>query len=422
MEPLTGGQRFGHYELIRPLGAGGMGVVYLARDIALDRLVAIKFVRHSEGAHDDHVARFLKEAQAVAALDHPGICAVYDVGVDDAGRQYMVMQYIEGETLASRLVRGALTPRESLLLCTRITEALAAAHEHAIVHRDLKPQNIMLTSTGLPKLLDFGIAKWLPSIGPAATTISGLTGPHAIVGTPGLLFAEQVQQRPIDARTDLFSLGAILFECLTGRRAFDAPQPVEAIAQVLHVQPPAPSTCRADLDARHDELCRRLLAKDPADRFQSAAEVLGALRVLQPDSATASDAAPHARGRSRRLWALPVALTLVVLAALGVWRASRTALPDVPPEAQRWYQRGTDALFDGAFQSATVALEQAVRVFPDYPVAYARLAEARAELDDESGAQRALAERLCSSAGRVALAEGRAAPVERRAFARPSRG
>ena len=206
----------------------------------------------------------------------------------------------------------------------------------------------------------------------------------------GYLSPEQVQQRPIDARTDLFSLGAILFECLTGRRAFDAPQPVEAIAQVLHVQPPAPSTCRADLDARHDELCRRLLAKDPADRFQSAAEVLGALRVLQPDSATASDAAPHARGRSRRLWALPVALTLVVLAALGVWRASRTALPDVPPEAQRWYQRGTDALFDGAFQSATVALEQAVRVFPDYPVAYARLAEARAELDDESGAQRAL--------------------------------
>ena len=126
MEPLTGGQRFGHYELIRPLGAGGMGVgPTWARDIALDRLVAIKFVRHSEGAHDDHVARFLKEAQAVAALDHPGICAgAIDVGVDDAGRQYMVMQYIEGETLASRLVRGALTPRESLLLCTRITEVL----------------------------------------------------------------------------------------------------------------------------------------------------------------------------------------------------------------------------------------------------------------------------------------------------------
>ncbi len=395
MEPLSGGLRLGHYELVRLLGSGGMGEVYLARDLELDRNVAIKFVRHAESSKEDLTARFLQEAQAVAALDHTGICAVYDLGIDDSGRRYMVMPYIEGETLSSRLVRGPLSPRESLMLCGRIAEALAVAHDHAIIHRDLKPQNIMLTSAGLPKLLDFGVAKWLPSIGPAATTVSGLTAPHAIVGTPGYLSPEQVQQRPVDARTDLFALGAILFECLTGRRAFDGGRPVEAIAQVLHVRPPDPSTLRSDLDGRHDEICRRLLEKDPVDRFQSAQEVLSAIQALLQDSSTARPAPVDSHAGfggwvRRHRSSLTVATVLFVAAMIGVWAASRPKLPAVPSEAERWYERGTEALFDGAFQSATTALEQAVRVFPDYPVAYARLAEARAELDDESGAQRAL--------------------------------
>ena len=179
-----------------------------------------------------------------------------------------------------------------------------------------------------------------------------------------------------------------------GCRAFDAVQPIEALGQILHVQPPAPSTLRHDLDGRHDELCRRLLAKEPDDRFQSATEVLGALRLLQPDTSKAlpdpMESSPRGRvGLRRYVWAVIFVLVLTG-AVLSLSRWFNPILPSAPADARRWYQRGTDALHEGAFQSATSALEQAVRIFPDYAVAYARLAEARAELDDERGAQRAL--------------------------------
>ena len=243
-----------------------MGDVYLARDVTLRRDVAIKFVTAAGTASDTLTRRLLQEARAVAALDHPCICPVYDVGLVPAGRPYMVMQYVEGETLAVRLARGTLPIRDALLTCAQIADALAAAHRRGIIHRDLKPQNVILTAAGQPKLLDFGIAKFLPALEGISTddTTTSLTKPHALLGTPAYMSPEQIQERPLDGRSDLFALGCILFECLTGRRAFEGRHTFELQEQIAQVHPPAPSTIRRDLDARHDELCRRLLAKEPA--------------------------------------------------------------------------------------------------------------------------------------------------------------
>jgi len=383
------GEELGRYRLGRLIGSGGMGEVYLARDATLRRDVAVKFVTAAGPASDVLTRRLLQEARTVAALDHPGICPVHDVGTDRAGRPYMVMQYVPGETLAARLTRGPLPVDDALRTCAQIADALAAAHRRGIIHRDLKPQNVMLTPTGQPKLLDFGIAKVLPVLESASndTTVTNLTEVNSVAGTPAYMSPEQVQQQPIDGRSDLFSLGCIAFECLTGRRAFEGKQALEVLGQVLHVQPDPPSTLREGLDQRHDELCRRLLAKSPFERFQSAEEVIGALRVLQPDIP------PIVIRRNRlnwltttRAWQLSVAALVVLAAGTGIWRGTHPSLAEPPTDAARYYQRGTDALREGAFHTAAAALSEAIRLFPNYALAHARLAEAHAEMDDSVAA------------------------------------
>ena len=274
------------YKLLRSLGAGGMGSVYLARDITLNRDVAIKFIALSKA--DDATARrrLVREAQAAAALDHPFICSVHEVSTDTDGQPYIVMQFVEGETLADRLRRGPLDPRAALTLTADIADALRAAHAQGVIHRDLKPQNIIMTPSGRPKLLDFGIAHILqtttPAIGGDEPTHTNLTGPNQVIGTPGYMSPEQLQQRPVDGRSDLFALGAVLFECLTGRPAFPGRTSIEIGGHVLMSEAPVVSSLRPELTARHDEIVSRLLAKDPSSRFQSAEELLGALRVLAP--------------------------------------------------------------------------------------------------------------------------------------------
>lgn len=389
MDAHAEGTELGRYRLGRLIGSGGMGEVYLARDASLRRDVAIKFVNATAGSSDVVTRRLLQEAQAVAALDHPGICPVHDVGTDSTGRPYMVMQYVPGETLAARLARGPLPVADTLRICGEMADALAAAHRRGIIHRDLKPQNVMLTPEGQTKLLDFGIAKVLPTADGMATdtTVTSLTQPHAVVGTPAYMSPEQIQQQALDGRSDLFSLGSILFECLTGRRAFEGKQSLDVLGQVLHVQPPAPSTVRRDLDERHDELCRRLLAKDPAERFQTAEEVVGALRALDPESSR--NVRPRSDGLKliRAPWTPIVVVTVIAIAvAAGVWRWTRPGLPTPTADAARYYQLGTDALREGAFHSAAAALNEAVSLFPKYALAYARLAEAHAEMDDERAA------------------------------------
>jgi eukaryotic-like serine/threonine-protein kinase len=394
MEAYAEGTELGRYRLGRLIGSGGMGEVYLARDASLRRDVAIKFV-NATGSSDVLTRRLLQEAQAVAALDHPGICPVHDVGTDTTGRPYMVMQYVPGETLAARLSRGPLPVADTLRISAQIADALGAAHRRGIIHRDLKPQNVMLTPSGQPKLLDFGIAKVIPAADNVTTntTVTNLTQAQGVVGTPAYMSPEQIQQQPLDGRSDVFSLGCIFFECLTGRRAFHGAQNLDVLGQVLHVQPPAPSTIRRDLDSRHDELCRRLLAKDPAERFQSAEEVVGALRVLQPDipAATTGTGGPALLAAVKAQWKRLIVAALVVAAiATGIWRTTRSTLPQAPESAARYYRLGTEALRDGAFQKASAALSEAVRLFPDYALAHARLAEAHAEMDDARAASQDL--------------------------------
>ena len=393
----TIGSQVSHYRLERVLGAGGMGEVFLARDLTLDRLVAIKFLI---APGDDHARRrLLSEARSAAALDHPSICTIHEVVTDAVSGDFIVMQHVEGETLARRLTQGRLSPAETLAIASPLFHALAAAHRAGIIHRDIKPQNIILTPSGQPKLLDFGIAKrLLPEPGPAdATTTSQLTGESDVVGTLAYMSPEQIQGRPVDARSDLFSLGCVLYECLVGVRPFGGASRAEAIGQLLHVDAPAPSSVVPGLAPTYDTLCADLLRKSPADRFQSADEVLGAIRGLSPTgraSGAATRPVSPAMSRLRRVsvrqWSAGGAGVAVVLLGLGWSWFGGTSLPQASPEAIQRFDRGVERLREGSYTGAQSALIEAVRISPDYIQAHLRLAEAKAELDDGLGAQEAL--------------------------------
>jgi tetratricopeptide (TPR) repeat protein/tRNA A-37 threonylcarbamoyl transferase component Bud32 len=377
-------ERLSKYELIRPLGSGGMGEVYLARDRVLQRQVAIKFVSSKHLNEPGAERRLVREARAAAALDHPAICPVYDVvGTDD--RTCIVMQYVDGETLAARLKRGALEPTEAVVLALRIAEALVAAHAAGIVHRDLKPQNIVLMLDGRPKLLDFGIAQAEPppevvaSLETHTATDTVRTG--AIVGTPAYMSPEQVLRKPVDGRSDLFSLGAVLYECLTGQPAFLAATDVETWARVVYATPPAASSINPAVTPPIDAVVARLLEKHPSERFASAADAVTALRAL---------GLGETEGRlSRRQLMIAIASVVAAAALTGfvAWRTTRPRpLPPPSPEAEKWYLLGTENLRDGTYSSAKRALEEARRLSPDFPQALERLAEAQNELDEGRGA------------------------------------
>ena len=384
----------GRYRIGRLLGRGGLGEVYLARDSTLERDVAIKFLNPGKLPGGDARRALLREARAAAALDHPYICGIYEAAETDDGRAFIVMQHVEGQTLAELLQHGPMPVRDALTLAADIAEALAAAHRRGVIHRDLKPGNIIVTPSGHPKIVDFGIAKVVPALSgnAQASTVTDTTGFPALAGTPGYMSPEQLQGEAIDGRSDLFGLGLVLFECLTGRRAFQAPTPVETAAKILHVHPPPPSSLRPGLTEGHDELVRRLLAKNPADRFQSGDEVVGAIRVMLPDTSRtpASDAAallPATPPRGRRKLLTAIGIAVVAVVAIGLWwRWQTRPLPPVPQEADLWYRRGSEAVREGGYYRARKALEQAVALYPQHPLAYARLAEVAAELDDPAAA------------------------------------
>jgi serine/threonine protein kinase len=306
---LTAGTRLGPYEILSPLGAGGMGEVYRARDTRLDRTVAVKVLK---GPHSE---RFEREARAISQLNHPHICTLYDVGPD-----YLVMEYLEGETLAARLARGPLPPDQVIRHALQIADALTQAHRQGVFHRDLKPGNIMLTKAGA-KLLDFGLARFDPLPTPDAPTVTDLTAEGAVVGTIPYMAPEQLRGQPTDARSDIFSFGALLFEMVTGRRAFPAQSQADLIAAILESDLPV----AADVPPELDWIIRTCLAKDPDERWQTARDLSRALqRVGAPPAPPVREAAPARRSRLALL-----AAAVLILAAVLLLRP-RTPPPPTP--------------------------------------------------------------------------------------------
>ena len=393
MDPVAPGPRLSNYRLDRLIGSGGMGSVYLAHDLALDRPVAIKFIAPDKAADEASRRRLLREARAAAALDHPNICGVHEVIDEPDGRTCIVMQYVQGQTLADKLRSGPLDVRLALSVATDVAEALEAAHAHNIIHRDIKPQNIILTAGNQAKLLDFGLAvhSLAGDYAGADSTTTNLTTPGAVAGTLPYMSPEQVAQRPLDGRSDLFSLGTVLHECLTGKRPFTGPSSAEVASSILRHDPPPVSSIRPELNEHHDELCRRLLAKHPDDRFRSAEELLGALRVSSASGAVSGVGRIPARRRSTTAKLAVAVAVVAVLAAIGVWKWTGARAEFVaPPEAHSRYERGTAFIRDGAYNNARATLSRAVQLAPGYVPAYVRLAEACTELDDHQCAQDAL--------------------------------
>ena len=281
---LQAGARLGPYESSPCIGAGGMGEVYQARDTRLDRTVAVKVLAPELASDAEFRARFAREAKAISALNHPHICGLYDIGREH-DTEYLVLELLEGETLAARLARGPLPLGQVLRFGIEIADALEAAHRHGIVHRDLKPGNIMLTPAGT-KLLDFGLAKH--TVGAAGQALSMLatapgtgTAQGTIIGTLQYMAPEQVQGQPADARTDIFALGTILYEMATGRRAFEATTQASLIAKILETEPPVVSSLAPLTPPALDHVVQGCLAKAPADRWQTAHDVKLQLQWIQ---------------------------------------------------------------------------------------------------------------------------------------------
>jgi dipeptidyl aminopeptidase/acylaminoacyl peptidase len=342
---LATGTRLGPYEILEPLGAGGMGEVYSARDTRLERKVAVKILPRSGSSTAESRLRFEREAKAISQLSHPHICALFDVGSAD-GTDYLVMELLEGETLAARLARGPLPLDDALRHGAAIADALDRAHGSGIVHRDLKPQNVMLTRAGA-KLLDFGLAKPLGRLFPGsaaseletASAAVALTGEGTLVGTLHYMAPEQLEGRPADARSDVFALGGVLYEMLTGKRPFDGTSPAAVVSAILHREPSPLPNLRPGCPPALDALVRVCLAKDADERWQSAHDVKLQLVALAA-AGSAMTAAATPAPRHLIPWTVAGICAAVALGALlRPGPAGREGAPGVrfyvhPPEGQ----------------------------------------------------------------------------------------
>jgi Tol biopolymer transport system component len=354
---LATGTRLGPYEILAPLGAGGMGEVYKARDTRLERAVAVKVLPSHTSASTEVRQRFEREAKTISQLSHPHICALHDVGSQD-GVEYLVMELLEGETLSERLAKGPLPLEQTLRYGQEIADALDKAHRQGIVHRDLKPANVMLTKSGV-KLLDFGLAKAMAPAAPqssltALPTQQNLTQEGTILGTFQYMAPEQLEGREADARTDIFAFGCVLYEMATGKKAFSAASQASLITAIMSADPPSISSVLPMSPPALDRVVKKCLAKDPEDRWQSAADLGSELRwIAEGSSAGVASPISAAAGRRRKLqpsWIVAAALA-VLAAALAValnGRRPASALPLIrtsilPPENAALIATGINA-------------------------------------------------------------------------------
>ncbi len=313
------GQTLGHYRILEKVAAGGMGVVYRARDEQLDRDVAVKVLPPGTLRDDTARRHFRKEALALAKLNHPNIETVYEFGTQD-GMDFLVMEYVPGKTLADRLTGGTLPEKEVVALGMQIAAALEEAHERGIVHRDLKPANIALTEKGRAKILDFGLAKLLRPVEEGSTET--LTDSHAAAGTLPYMPPEQLRGEPVDARTDIYTIGAVVYEMATGRRAFQEEQTSRLIDAILHQPAVAPRALNSRISTELETIILKCLDKDPDRRYQSATELLVDLRRLEPSSSRYTPPpAPPVWGRVAKLVGYGVAGLLVLAVGLTAMNA-----------------------------------------------------------------------------------------------------
>ncbi len=408
MMALTPGTKLGRYEIRSKLGAGGMGEVYLAQDTKLDRKVAIKLLPESLVADEQARKRLVREAQAAAKLDHPNICSIHEVGEED-GRSFIVMQYVEGETLDIRMKRKRLELSESLSITTQVADALVEAHAHGIIHRDIKPSNIMITPRGKVKVLDFGLAKMMASelaVDTEAETAMVLTQTGLVVGTAPYMSPEQLRAERLDGRSDIFSYGAVLYEIIGGRRPFEAKSLAEITSAILMRDPPPLQSHSGMMPAGLESLVLKCLEKEPARRYQTMVELLvdldrvsrdwesGNLVVSMNDAPTVRMDIDASKRHVdwRRLAKSRAALTmtaLVILAAAATTAYTlffrhpaltpASASKSVNSAAYDYYLRGKVNVGSenrDNNETAIKLLEQAVAADPNFAPAYAELARA----------------------------------------------
>jgi eukaryotic-like serine/threonine-protein kinase len=353
---LSSGTKLGPYEIQSLLGAGGMGEVYRARDTRLQRDVAIKILPNTLAHDQDRLRRFEQEARAVAALNHPNLLTVFDVGtapLTDGGATggaeaspFIVSELLEGATLRERLASGALRERKALEYAIQIARGMAAAHERGIVHRDLKPENVFVTNDGRVKILDFGLAK-LTEAAPAQTDATRDVGTQAgvVMGTIGYMSPEQVRGKPLDARSDIFSFGAVLYEMLSGKRAFQGETPADLMSAILNHEPAELTATNQEISPAVDHVVHHCMEKDPQQRFQSAGDIafqLGELSGARTSTGTraVADATSASSSRTRML-AGAGAIALVLLLAAS-WFLGRSTATHAPPRfVQLTFQQGS---------------------------------------------------------------------------------
>lgn len=403
------GQTVSHYRIIEKLGEGGMGVVYLAEDTVLGRRVAIKTLTDTKGPANQHFrGRFLREARAVSNLSHPHIATIYDYGETPEGHPYIVMEFVQGENLAELMLKKSLTIARALEIIQGVAEALAEAHRHGIIHRDIKPSNIAINQRGEVKVLDFGLAKQLApapvdSDPERQTLLNTQTREGVIVGTPMYLSPEQALGVEVDQRSDLFSLGGVLYECIAGSPPFFGNGPIDICAKVIRDDPPPPSQFNPDISAELDRVTLKALAKKQEQRYQTADEMIADLNQVREEThgkgsahtitrlagnasttrptsalATLSDIFKRPRLSLGYVAAAGVLISLVVF---GVWFLTRARPHQPTADAQRLYDMGVSALQEGTYYKASKILERAIAADDKFALAHARLAEAYTELD-----------------------------------------